>query len=292
MVSEFVMKANRKVTLMFKSLLKLGQIPYAVFVKILDRQILPYVLYGCEIWGLKEVPEIVRVHVFALKRYLNVGSQTPNTMVYGETGRYPLFVATAIKAVEYWLRVVMMSPERHTRKAYNMLVSMDSTGKETWATWVPTFLCSPGFGHVWLYYGTGDTGRFISSLKENLIQLSVRNWQSNLHCSNIYDVYKSFKSVIMSKAYLGVLEQRYVRNVHYRLRLGISDLCHKTNTMRILCAQCVKQNLKMKSIFCSSVQHTQASDKNTFPLMIGQPVYKNTLKSSCPIKSRSHSIFN
>ena len=45
MVSEFVTKAKMKVTLMFKSLWKLGQIPYAVFVKILDCQILPYVLY-------------------------------------------------------------------------------------------------------------------------------------------------------------------------------------------------------------------------------------------------------
>ena len=45
MVSEFVTKAKMKVTLMFKSLWKLGQIPYAVFVKIMDCQILPYVLY-------------------------------------------------------------------------------------------------------------------------------------------------------------------------------------------------------------------------------------------------------
>ena len=103
------------------------------------------------------MPEIVRVHVFALKGHLNVASQTPNTMVYGETGRYPLFVTIVIKAVEYWLRVVIMSPERHTRKVY-MLVSMDNTGKETWATWVRTFLCSPSFGHVWLYQGTGETG--------------------------------------------------------------------------------------------------------------------------------------
>ena len=110
------------------------------------------------------------MHVFALKRYLNVASQTPKTKAYGETGRYPLFVTTAIKAVKYWLRVVMM-----TRKAHNMLVSMDNSGKQTWATWVRTFLCSRGFGHVWLYQGTGDIDRLISSLKEKLIQFSVQN---------------------------------------------------------------------------------------------------------------------
>ena len=53
--------------------------------------------------GLKVVPEIERVHVFALKRYFNIASQTPNTMVYGETVCYPLFVTTAIKALKYWL---------------------------------------------------------------------------------------------------------------------------------------------------------------------------------------------
>ena len=40
---------------------------------------------GAEIWRLKEVLEIVRVHAFALKGYLNVARQTPNTTVYGET---------------------------------------------------------------------------------------------------------------------------------------------------------------------------------------------------------------
>ena len=48
-----------------------------VFVKILDCHILPCVLYGANFCGLKEVPEIERVHVFALKRYLNVASHTP-----------------------------------------------------------------------------------------------------------------------------------------------------------------------------------------------------------------------
>ena len=88
-----------------------------MFVKILDCQILPCVLYGAEIGGLEEVPETELVSVFALKMYLNVASQTPVTMVYGETGSYPFFVTTAIKAVKYWLLLVIMPPERNARKA-------------------------------------------------------------------------------------------------------------------------------------------------------------------------------
>ena len=62
MVSELVTKSKMKVSSVFKYLWKLGHIPYDVFVKILDCQIVPCVLYGAETCGLKEVPEIERVH--------------------------------------------------------------------------------------------------------------------------------------------------------------------------------------------------------------------------------------
>ena len=181
---------------MFKSSKRLGHIPYAVFVKILDCQIVPHVLYAAEICGLKEVPEIEKVHVLALekkKKYLNVFSKTPNMMVYGENGPDPLFVLTAVKAMKHWFRVVTMSQERHTRKAYKMLVYTDSTGKENWATWLRTFLCLRDFSHARLHQGTGDTGRVISDLKAKLIEMSAHTWQENLHSSNRSDVHTNYK---------------------------------------------------------------------------------------------------
>ena len=68
----------------------------------------------------------------------------------------------------------------------------------------------------------------------------MQNWQTNLHSSNKYGVYKSFKSVIMSETFLGVLEQKYVRDEYCRFKLGISDLCHKNryNEDDALCPMC------------------------------------------------------
>ena len=137
-MSEFVTKAKMKV---FKFLWKLGQIPYPVLVKILDCRILPCAWYRAERGALNWASAC-----FCTKKVLQ--RCQPNSKhdgtIYGETGRYLLFVTTAIKAVKYWLRVVMVCPERHTRKAY-MLVSMDNTCKETWATWIRTFLWLYGF---------------------------------------------------------------------------------------------------------------------------------------------------
>ena len=59
-----------------------------IFFKLFDVQIQPILNYGAEAWGLEADLKVVeRIHLFALKRLLNVSSRTPNVMVYGETGR-------------------------------------------------------------------------------------------------------------------------------------------------------------------------------------------------------------
>ena len=66
-----------------------------------------------------------------------------------------------------------------------MLVSVDSSGKGTWATWttwVRAFLCLHDFSHLWLYQGMGDAGRFHLIVKKKKI---VENWQANLRSSSI-----------------------------------------------------------------------------------------------------------
>ena len=115
-----------------------------------------------------------------------------------------------------------------------MLVYTDSTGKENWATWLRTFLCLRDFSHARLHQGTGDTGRVISDLKAKLIEMSAHTWQENLHSSNRSDVHTNYKKktkknhVIMTETYLGVLGQKYERDVYCCFRLGITELlCHE-----------------------------------------------------------------
>lgn len=49
-------------------------------------------MYGCEILGFENVDIIERVHLKFLKTELNLRSTTPNFMMYGETGGYPLCI--------------------------------------------------------------------------------------------------------------------------------------------------------------------------------------------------------
>ena len=85
-------KAKKGVTDIFRTLWKLRDFSAIIFLKMFDAQIKSLLLYGSEIWGLKEYESVEKVHTFALKKLLNASPRTPNDMAYGETGRFPLYV--------------------------------------------------------------------------------------------------------------------------------------------------------------------------------------------------------
>ena len=49
---------------------------------------------------------IDNVHLFGLKRYLGVDRITPNDLVYGEDGRFPIQINANVRCVKYWLKLM------------------------------------------------------------------------------------------------------------------------------------------------------------------------------------------
>jgi len=80
------------------------------------------------------------------KVFLGVKLRTPNDLVYGDTGRYPIVINSVIRCIKYWLKLVKMPDLRLPRKAYRL----DERKKNNWATKIRMFLFLHGFGFVWL----------------------------------------------------------------------------------------------------------------------------------------------
>ena len=61
---------------------------------LFDKVVKLILRYGCELCGLSNCDIIERVHLKYLycKLLLNLKSSTPNCMMYGELGRYPLYI--------------------------------------------------------------------------------------------------------------------------------------------------------------------------------------------------------
>ena len=195
------------------------------FFKIFDTKIQPIVTYASEVWGiLDKNTNAEKIHMFACKKFLNVSDRTPNTMVLGELGRYPLFINCYMKAFKYWLRLLKMSNVRLPRQAYTMLMTMDSNGKENWASKIRSTLQQLGFGFVWLTQGVGTERAFLSLLKQRLTDVYSQEWLENLQSSERFNSYSLFKDILSPEIYLEVIEQKRSKDILTKFRLGLTEL--------------------------------------------------------------------
>ena len=132
-----------------------------------------------EIWGTVRLDDIEKVNMMACKRFLGVSLRTPNKMVYGELGRFPLFVNSTLRCLKYWLRVLKMDHFRIPKQAYKMMSLMDESEKKCSVTQVKNVLSKNGFYCVWLQQGVRDEKNFLCELKQRLTD----NFYSRMECN-------------------------------------------------------------------------------------------------------------
>ena len=221
---EHLIKAKRGTIEILQTLRRLSCSTPKLFFKLFDSQIVPSLLYGAELWGFEEYVSIERVHIQACKLLLNVPTFTPNDMVLGELGRYPLYINSAIKVIKFWFRLLKQDNSRYSKKAYIMLhnAQQKDPGCSNWVSKVKYLLCSNGFGFVWMHGGVGDEKQFIISFRERLKNCFCQKWFSHLATSERFALYNSFKDLFQCERYLDVIHSRIYKTALTRLRCGVS----------------------------------------------------------------------
>ena len=93
--SFFVLSQGRKLNLSFECHLRL-----------FDCIVIPILLYGCEIWGFENSVCFENVHLRFLKYLTSLRKSTPNFMVYGEFGRFPLINIIKHSMICFWAKLL------------------------------------------------------------------------------------------------------------------------------------------------------------------------------------------
>ena len=102
------------------------------FFKLFDAQIQTILLYVAEIWEIENCHILENVHLYAMKTCLRVPIFTPNVMIYGDTGRYKLWINAILRSIKYWLKIFKMSESRYVRKVYDMMRHDDTPDNWAW----------------------------------------------------------------------------------------------------------------------------------------------------------------
>ena len=227
-IDDNTVRGKQKGIHVLKTLWRLRSSNTSVFTKLLDSQVQPTLLYGAEVWGLMKDPSIEKAHTFVCKRFLGLGVKTPNHMVYGDLGRFPLSLSCCTRVIQYWLKLCKMSAERLPKQAYLMLLRSNVRGRLNWAEGVRDFLNVMGFGFVWLNGGVNNEKLFLKQLKQRLKDCHQQQWESRNASSSRFRWYSSIKGTLELENYLNFLNVKKFRDIFIRFRFGINDL--KANT--------------------------------------------------------------
>ena len=223
-LEDLCVKGKQKALHILKAMWSLRTLKTKVFFRMIDAQVVPTLLYSAEIWGLERHKKIETVHLFASKKFLGLSVRTPNHMVYGDLGRFPLYVYSSIRVIKYWLKLSKMDYDRLPKQAYLMLHNSNIKGKLNWVNLVKELLQRLGFGYVWLNGGVQNDRCFTNQLKQRLKDWSLQEWNSINRTSDRYIWYSTFKTSFGLENYLNCLDIKKFRDTLIRFRFGINDL--------------------------------------------------------------------
>lgn len=218
---DLVSKARIATMGIFRLLKSFPDVSYSTFFKIFDTKVQPILMYSAELWGHTRLDSIERVHLLACKRFLGVPRSTPNKIVYGDIGRYPLYIASAVKLIKYWFKLLSMSRDRLPRQAYDMLLGLDERGKQCWASEVRVLLFSAGFSEVWLHQGVGNINQFITTFKQRLMEFFIQECFDTIENRDRYRNYRSFKMLFYRELYVTIQLKHHLRSMYSMLRAGM-----------------------------------------------------------------------
>ena len=221
-------KAKGKIMDIFKTMWTLGNLDTNIFFQLYDCQIKPMLLYGSQVWGGFCSETIESAHLFALKRLLSVSNKTPNTFIYGETGRYPMNIDAEISTIKYWYKIsklpITRLPKQVLTLLYKTLDQMDKLNKRNWLTNVRDCLIRNGYSETWETGKIENETIFFRNIKERMMTSFLQNWKTKLYSSERFATYRIFKNDFGLELYIDDITIKKFRNSLVRFRLGINEL--------------------------------------------------------------------
>ena len=121
-------------------------------------------LYGCEIWGTENYEVLKLYHTRFIKRTLLVKSSTNTSMIFAETGRFPLAIEANIQIIKYWVKILRSEESSYIKLVYSEM--FQNPLKHEWIRYVKNLLCSSGFSGIWEQQFVQDERKFIKQFEQ------------------------------------------------------------------------------------------------------------------------------
>jgi hypothetical protein len=163
--------------------LKMGRM-YKLSIKylldIFDKMIKPILLYGCKVWGFSNNDILEKIHLKFGKILLNLKTSTPSYMVYGELGRYPMYIDIKIRTLCCWARLIVGKQTKYFNIWYKLCRQLNENHNMqlSWILFVKQIFNECGFSNIWETKLFDNVEYLKCVIKQRLEDQFLQNWNS------------------------------------------------------------------------------------------------------------------
>ena len=118
-------------------------------LKLLDSLVEPII--HSEVWGFENIQIIEKIHLKVCKIILNVRLTTPDYMVNGELGRYPLEIGVNLRMVSFWTKLVQCK-NKLSSILYRLMLHIHQSGNHDfkWIFFVMSIFDNTGLSYIFV----------------------------------------------------------------------------------------------------------------------------------------------
>ena len=147
--------------------------------------------------------------------------------LYGDTGRFPIFVDRYVRIVKYWLKIVKSDYANCIVKSvytdlFNDVINNENT--INWVSQVRGLLQRSGFHDVWTYPHSVDVSKFIPVFKQRVRDQYLTVWNAKVLVSSSLEFYKEICPTICTATYLHKIVNIRYRRALSKIRVASYDL--------------------------------------------------------------------
>ena len=177
--------------------------------------------------------------------------------LYGEIGRYPLYISRYVRIIKYWIKIVK-SENVIVNMFYKDMVDKANIGIKNWASQVKYLLDSYGFSYVWDMQFNYDVPDICIDFKQRIVDDFLQHWKFIIESSRSLIMYRSVKEVFGCEYYLDLLPKQLYINLA-RLRLS-------SHQLRIQTGRYVQNYVERRQRFCILCTSNEIEDEYHFIL--------------------------
>ena len=221
-VDKLCLQASKASNTILRYQQKFGRLPPKDMFKIFDSMVKPILCFASDIWGYKYNTRIESAHAKFCKKYCYLPEKCTDNFALNECGRLPLCISYMSNCIKFWIRIIHLEPHRYPKQCYNLLLQLDFSGRETWASHIKNLLFTYGFGYAWIFQDVGDESQFLKTFKQRLIDCFSQKMHSDIVSSPKGQHFQHFSSLLNVEQYLSL-------DLSYKLRKTLSNFrcsCH------------------------------------------------------------------